>query len=84
MTTFHINIEVNKLSSDELSPEDRALVDEAKAMTNRSYAPYSHFHVGAAIRLSDGSIYGGANQENAVYPCGLCAERVAAFAASAM
>ena len=48
-----------------------------------AYAPYSHFHVGAAVRLSDGRIVRGANQENAAFPSGLCAERTAMFAASA-
>ena len=50
---------------------------------NGSYAPYSHFNVGAAVRLEDGTVVKGANQENAAYPSGLCAERTAMFAASA-
>jgi cytidine deaminase len=48
-----------------------------------AYAPYSSFRVGAAIRLADGKIMTGNNQENASYPCGLCAERVALFYAQA-
>ena len=68
----------------ELSDADRELVDVAKKMTRNSYAPYSRFHVGAAIRMADGTIVKGANQENAAYPSGTCAERTAAFQASAL
>ena len=68
---------------EELSAEDRELVDMAKAMTGTSYSPYSHFQVGAALRLADGQIFKGSNQENAAFPSGLCAERTAFFAASA-
>ncbi|MBQ8098467.1 MAG: cytidine deaminase [Bacteroidaceae bacterium] len=60
---------------EELSAEDRALVEAAKSATAQSYAPYSAFHVGSALRLSTGDIYTGNNQENASYPCGTCAER---------
>ena len=68
---------------DELSAEDRQLIDAAKAATERSYAPYSHFHVGAAALLADGTVVTGTNQENAAYPSGLCAERTTLFYASA-
>ena len=68
---------------DELSAEDRQLVEQAIEATRRSYAPYSHFHVGAAVRLGNGEIVIGCNQENAAYPSGLCAERTALFAAGA-
>lgn len=68
---------------DELSEEDRQLVESAKNATSGSYAPYSKFHVGAAVRLEDGTVVIGSNQENAAYPSGLCAERTALFAASA-
>lgn len=64
---------------DELSEPDRLLVEAAKEATLRSYAPYSHFHVGAALRLADGSLVTGTNQENAAYPSGMCAERTALF-----
>lgn len=67
----------------ELSADDRALVDAAKRMTRTSYAPYSKFHVGAAILMADGSVVAGSNQENAAYPSGTCAERTAAYWASA-
>ena len=67
----------------ELSEEDRLLVEAAKRATEGSYAPYSKFYVGAAVRLQDGTTIVGANQENAAYPSGLCAERTALFAAGA-
>ena len=66
-------------SYDELSEQDRQLINAAKAATQRSYAPYSHFHVGAAALLADGTMVTGSNQENAAYPSGLCAERTALF-----
>ncbi len=67
----------------ELDASDRELVEAAIEAMDGAYAPYSHFHVGAAVRLSDGTIVKGANQENAAFPSGLCAERTAMFAASA-
>ena len=67
----------------ELTPDDRELVEKAMQMTEASYAPYSNFHVGAALRLENGVVVGGCNQENAVYPAGLCAERVAVFSSQA-
>ena len=70
-------------SREELPEADRALLDAAIAAVQGSYAPYSHFNVGAAVRLADGTVVKGANQENAAYPSGLCAERTAMFAASA-
>ena len=66
---------------DELTDEDRTLVEGAIKATQNAYAPYSHFHVGACVRLADGREVIGANQENAAYPSGLCAERSAIFAA---
>mgnify|MGYP002622687075 CR=1 FL=1 len=71
-------------SPDELSAQDRSLVQEAISAMKGSYAPYSHFNVGAAIRLSNGKTVCGANQENAAFPSGLCAERTAMFSAGAM
>lgn len=68
---------------EELGNADRNLLQEAQASMNKAYAPYSHFHVGAAILLENGVILRGNNQENASYPIGLCAERVAIFAAGA-
>ncbi len=79
---IHCNLDEYE-NQDELSAEDRNLIQEAKASMNKAYAPYSHFHVGAAIMLENGIILRGNNQENASYPIGLCAERVAIFAAGA-
>ena len=70
-------------SLSELSAEDRQLAESAIDAMKGSYAPYSHFNVGAAVRLSNGVIVQGANQENAAFPSGLCAERTAIFAAGA-
>lgn len=70
-------------SADELSAEDRVLAEAAVKAIGGSYAPYSKFNVGAAVKMSDGTIVTGANQENAAYPSGLCAERTAMFYANA-
>ena len=59
------------------------LLSYAIQATDTAYAPYSDFHVGAAVKLDDGTIVTGSNQENVAYPSGLCAERVALFTASA-
>lgn len=65
-----------------LSPEERQrLLEAAREARERAYAPYSRYAVGAAILTASGKIYTGANVENAVYPLGLCAERVALFKA---
>lgn len=84
MKTIRLETEVKAYAYDELSDDDRRLVDEAKRMTATSYAPYSRFHVGAAILMADGSVATGSNQENAAYPSGTCAERTAAYHASAV
>lgn len=78
-----IKIEIEELSYDELDAADRELVDNARMMTANSYAPYSRFHVGAAIRMDNGAIVTGANQENAAFPSSTCAERTACYYASA-
>ena len=67
----------------ELTDAEQQLIEKAKESTYNSYAPYSHFHVGAAILLKNGVIVPGCNQENAAFPAGLCAERSAIFAAGA-
>ena len=67
----------------ELTSEEEAIIKVAKEATKGSYAPYSQFHVGAALVLDGGIIVKGANQENGAYPSGLCAERTALFAAGA-
>ena len=79
-----ITIEYEEYSSvDELEAPMRELMQAAVDTTAGSYSPYSHFSVGAALRLGDGTIVCGSNQENIAYPSGLCAERTAIFAASA-
>ncbi|NLZ19231.1 MAG: cytidine deaminase [Bacteroidales bacterium] len=84
MTDKEIHITYHEYGSvEELNPEDRELAAEALKAMSGAYAPYSHFHVGAAVRMSNGQIVRGANQENAAFPSGLCAERTAMFAASA-
>ena len=68
----------------DLLPEnDRQLIDKAIEASQSAYAPYSHFHVVAAVMLNNGEIVMGNNQENAAYPSGLCAERVAFFSTGA-
>lgn len=70
-------------STDELPEEVRDLMDEACEAREKAYAPYSRFKVGAAVLLDNGKTVTGSNQENASYPCGLCAERTAIFYAGA-
>ncbi len=70
-------------SLEELEACDRELCEAAANALKGSYAPYSNFNVGAAVRLSDGTVVTGANQENSAYPSGLCAERTAMYAAHA-
>jgi len=82
MKTLKLEINYEEYSSlEEMSPKDQELVNAAIEAQKTSYAPYSTFNVGAAIRLEDGTIVKGSNQENAAYPSGLCAERTAMFAA---
>ena len=83
MKEYKIEAVLHIYEIDELSEEDLALVEAAKQATKGSYAPYSNFHVGAAVRLQDGIVVTGANQENSAFPSGLCAERTALFAAGA-
>lgn len=70
-------------SVEQLPEADQSLLHRAIWATATAYAPYSGFRVGAALRLKDGTIVWGSNQENAAYPSGQCAERTAIFAASA-
>jgi cytidine deaminase len=60
-----------------MADADRELFEQAVAIAERAYAPYSRFHVGAAVRARDGRIFTGVNVENAVYPLGVCAEKTA-------
>jgi cytidine deaminase len=66
-----------------MTDADRELFERAVAIAERAYAPYSHFHVGAAVRARDGRIFTGVNVENAAYPLGICAEKSALAAAVA-
>jgi cytidine deaminase len=68
-------------SLDTLSDREQQLINLAREAATKAYAPYSKFHVGAALLLDNGEMISGSNQENAAYPDGLCAERVALFAA---
>jgi len=79
METREIVIKMQVLSYEELSKEDKKLIEEAKSATQRAYAPYSKFQVGAAVLLENQEIHTGSNQENAAYPSGLCAERTCLF-----
>ena len=84
MSEKRLTINYEEFSSvDKMLPEDQELVAAAIEAQKGSYSPYSHFQVGAALRLSNGLIVKGANQENAAYPSGLCAERTAMFWAGA-
>ena len=83
MKEREILIKFREFEPEELYPADKNLVDIAVQSAENAYAPYSHFRVGAAVLLSDGTVVRGNNQENAAYPSGLCAERVALFYANA-
>jgi cytidine deaminase len=78
-TRRQLSLHYDELSPDQLSAPERQVWEAARAATAHSYAPYSHFHVGAALLLDDGTVFQGTNQENAAYPSGLCAERTALF-----
>ena len=82
MKEIKLEINIEARNYDELTEEDRKLVDAACEATQRSYAPYSHFSVGAAALLENGVVVTGTNQENAAYPSGLCAERTTLFYAN--
>lgn len=83
MSTQTLTILYDAATLEALSPEDRELVEAARKATRTSYAPYSHFSVGAALRLNNGVIVSGSNQENAAFSAGTCAERCALFYAQA-
>lgn len=83
MKNLKLEIDYDFCSFDELTEDEKRVVKKACEATKNSYAPYSLFHVGAAVLLKDGKIVKGANQENAAFPSGLCAERTAVFAAQA-
>lgn len=74
---------LREIFKENYSSIEQRLERETRLAIAKSYAPYSNFPVGCALMLNNGSIVHGANQENAAYPSGLCAERVAMFSASA-
>ena len=83
MKDLEIKSTIHIAQMGELSAEEQALVEQAIEGTNRSYVPYSNFHVGAALLLENGKTFIGCNQENAAFPAGICAERSAIYAAGA-
>ena len=78
-----IETEISVFTFEELESDKQILLNKAKEQVFKAYAPYSGFHVGAAVELENGEVFAGNNQENAAYPSGLCAERVAMFYANA-
>ena len=72
---FEFNYKVYE-SIEELTEDERWLLNEAREVTAQAYAPYSNFQVGAVAKMVNGEIITGSNQENASFPVGLCAERV--------
>lgn len=82
MQNKEIHIPITIYALDELCADDQQLIQAAIEATQRSYAPYSKFSVGAAARLANGTIVTGTNQENAAYPSGICAERTTLFYAN--
>lgn len=83
MKQINITVPVTVKGYEELTEAERTLVESAWQATEGAYVPYSHFSVGAAIRLASGTVVTGANQENAAYPSGTCAERSACYYAGA-
>lgn len=79
MKEIDLTLRIEKLAYDELTAGERRLTEAARTATERSYAPYSHFRVGAAILLDNGETVEGSNQENVAFPSGTCAERSACF-----
>ena len=82
MSEFSITIKGLSLKKSELAESDLVLLNAAEEASKNAYAPYSQFFVGAALKLINGTIVLGTNQENVAYPSGLCAERVALFSAA--
>jgi len=84
MDIKQISVRVEEFTSlKELNNSDRELLEQATQASETSYSPYSTFRVGSAVRLTNGIVISGNNQENAAYPSGICAERVALFYAQA-
>ena len=83
MKNLELKTIITECQLEELSQQEQRLIELAIEATNRSYAPFSHFHVGAALLLNNGVEIMGCNQENAAFAAGICAERSAIFAAGA-
>lgn len=83
MEELKVPVSIKLCQIDELDDRDRSLVSDAISATDNSYSPYSHFRVGAALRLANGEVIKGANQENAAFSVTICAERSAIYAAQA-
>ena len=83
MKEVNLNVPLKIVAYEELSDKQKDLVNQSREATFRSYAPYCHFKVGAAIALSNGEVIVGSNQENAAFPSGTCAERSACYYAHA-
>jgi cytidine deaminase len=83
MECLNLTTEILVYTFEEAAENIKKLIAEAKSAAKNAYAPYSGFHVGAAVLLSNGMVLAGNNQENAAYPSGLCAERIAVFHANA-
>ena len=81
MKEYELNVRVKVLMPAELEKSDAELVEAAKQATETSYSPYSHFQVGAALRMESGEIIKGSNQENASYPVSCCAAMAIALTA---
>lgn len=83
MKEINLTTKIAVYSYNELSEEYKIITEKAREATKRSYSPYSHFCVGAALQLETGEILTGANQENAAFTAGTCAERSVLFYAGA-
>lgn len=83
MIEKQISAKIVFYSFEELTDIEKKLVGKAKDAAEKAYAPYSEFQVGASVLLESGEMISGNNQENAAYPSGICAERVAMFYANA-
>jgi len=84
MNIHNQTIEIIELKETELKSQQLLLMKKAKKASKNAYAPYSEYKVGAAVLLQNNKIITGNNQENAAYPSGLCAERIAVFASKSL
>lgn len=75
MTKINVESQLELLDQRDLSLPERELMDGAKEILKDAYAPYSQYHVGAAVRLASGKILRSSNQENVSFPVGICAEQ---------